>query len=174
MFESFDVQVDGYGNFRRMFVFALLTTAFLLPQGCNAKNGNVVSSQASGSEKSTPTVGHGTMTFTSTTKDDKLKKLDTKALRRLDFRIEGSSCAACLGRIRKRMQALDGVAKVAIAIKKPYGAAVIYDSTTLDKNKIMKEGLNGEQEKVKFLDASDEKIADLPLVLWPKFNQLKK
>lgn len=112
------------------------------------------------------------MGFSSTATDQKLKGLDMKALRRLDCRVEGSSCAACLGRIRKRLDKEKGVAMVAVAIKRPYGLAVIYDSTKTDKDKLLAAGLKGEASQATFHDAVDEKIDKVPFILWPKFNQL--
>lgn len=44
---------------------------------------------------------------------------DVKELRRVDFKVEGSACASCLGRIRKRMEAEDGVVEAAVMIKNP-------------------------------------------------------
>ncbi|MBZ0188691.1 MAG: cation transporter [Candidatus Obscuribacterales bacterium] len=100
-------------------------------------------------------------------------KVDAKNLTRLDFRVEGSSCASCLGRIRKRIAKVKGVLDVAIAVKKPYGCAVIYDSSKTNKDEIIDKGKEGEKEKVKILDISDEHIAKMPFILVPKFNQLR-
>ncbi len=112
------------------------------------------------------------MTFSSTAAEQKMSKLDMKSLRRLDCRVEGSSCAACLGRIRKRLEKEKGVAMVAVAIKRPYGLAVIYDATKIDKDELLKAALKGEASQATFHDSVDEKIEKLPFILWPKFNQL--
>ncbi len=117
---------------------------------------------------------NGSLVFTGEGKPDALAKLNMSALKRLDFRVEGASCAICLGRIRKRIEASKGIAKVAVAIQKPYGVAVIYDSTKTEKQKIFQAGLKGEKEKVLFLDEQEEKLDKMPFILIPKFNSLVK
>ncbi len=117
---------------------------------------------------------NGSLVFTCEGKPDALAKLNMSALKRLDFRVEGASCAICLGRIRKRIEASKGIAKVAVAIQKPYGVAVIYDSTKTEKQKIFQAGLKGEKEKVLFLDEQEEKLDKMPFILIPKFNSLVK
>lgn len=47
---------------------------------------------------------------------EKKSAKDVKELRRVDFKVEGSACASCLGRIRKRMEAEDGVVEAAVMI----------------------------------------------------------
>lgn len=107
-------------------------------------------------------------------KEERKKKLNMKELRRLDFRVTGSSCAACLGRIRRRIDKSSGVFDVAVAIRKPYGVAVIYDSTKTDKDKLMEAAKKDEKLDIMFHDALDDKIAEPPLVLVPKHNSLVK
>lgn len=117
---------------------------------------------------------NGPLIYTSKDKQETLAKLNMSALKRLDFRVEGASCAICLGRIRKRLEATKGIAKVAVSIQKPYGVAVIYDSTRTEKDKIFQAGLKGEKEKVVFLDDQEEKLDKMPFILIPKFNSLVK
>lgn len=117
---------------------------------------------------------NGPLMYTGDGKPDALAKLNMSALKRLDFRVEGASCAICLGRIRKRIEASKGIAKVAVAIQKPYGVAVIYDSTKTEKQKIFQAGLKGEKEKVQFLEDQEEKVDKMPFILIPKFNSLVK
>ncbi len=117
---------------------------------------------------------NGPLMYTGDSKPDALAKLNMSALKRLDFRVEGASCAICLGRIRKRIEASKGIAKVAVAIQKPYGVAVIYDSSKTEKEKIFQAGLKGEKEKVQFLEDQEEKVDKMPFILIPKFNSLVK
>lgn len=126
------------------------------------------------SKKSDKLNPNGPLIYTSNDKPDTLAKLNMSALKRLDFRVEGASCAICLGRIRKRLEATKGIAKVAVSIQKPYGVAVIYDSTRTEKDKIFQAGLKGEKEKVVFLDDQEEKLDKMPFILIPKFNSLVK
>lgn len=128
------------------------------------------SESESGKDKLDP---NGPLMFTGEGKSD-ISKLNMNELKRLDFRVEGASCAICLGRIRKRIEKARGIAKVAVAISKPYGVAVIFDSSKTKKEKIFEAGLKGETEKVKFLDEQEEKLEKMPFILIPKFNSLVK
>ena len=105
---------------------------------------------------------------------EKKSAKDVKELRRVDFKVEGSACASCLGRVRKRMAALDGVVEAAVMIKKPYGAAAIYDGSKIKVDKILNEALKGEKVKVKITEVNDRAIDKMPFILVPKFNQLNK
>lgn len=107
-------------------------------------------------------------------KKERLAKLDQTMLHRLDFRVVGSGCAACLGRVRKRIDKVKGVYEVAVAIKKPYGVGVIYDSSQTTKDKLIDAARKDEQVEVKFEDIVDEKIEKPPLILIPKQNSLLK
>lgn len=80
---------------------------------------------------------------------------------------------ACLGRVRSRIDKVKGVYDVAIAIKKPYGAAVIYDSSKTDKDKILDAGKKGESVEIRFEDILDVKIDEPPAILIPIY-QLKR
>lgn len=115
---------------------------------------------------------NGPLMFTGEKTD--MSKLNMNALTRLDFRVEGASCAICLGRIRKRIEKAKGIAKVSVAISKPYGVAVIYDNSKTKKEKIFEAGLKGETEKVRFLDDQEEKLEKMPFILIPKCNSLMK
>ena len=97
-----------------------------------------------------------------------------KNKRRVDFRLKGSKCASCLGRIRKRMAKLDAVLDAAVIIKKPYGGAAIYDGDKITVAEILKAALKNEKVKVEIVDVNDRKIAKMPFILVPKINQLKK
>lgn len=102
----------------------------------------------------------------------KVAQSPVKELRRLDFRLKGSKCASCLGRIRKRMAHFKGVIKAAVILKKPYGAAAIYDGGVTNAEEIKKAALKGEKVKVEIAETSDKKINKLPLILVPHINQL--
>ena len=113
---------------------------------------------------------------TTKTKDieKKVEEAPVKELRRLDFRLDGSECASCLGRIRKRMAAHKGVIKAAVLIKKPYGAAAIYDGGVTNAVEIQKAALKDEKVKVKILESQDQKIDKMPFILVPRINQFQK
>ena len=107
-------------------------------------------------------------------KEERKKKLNMTALHRLDYRVTGSSCAACLGRIRKRIDKEKGVYEVAVAIKPPYGVAVIYDSTKTNKDKLLEAAKKDEKLDVYFHDMEDVKVDKEPMIIVPKFNSLVK
>ncbi len=86
-------------------------------------------------------------------------------LHRVDMVVSGSSCAACLIRLEKKLRAEKGVLKVVVSIYKPYKAVVIYDQHATNWpaiNKVL------ESEKVTATDFKDSIISDIPLVLQPK------
>lgn len=108
---------------------------------------------------------------------DMVKKKDAskvKNLRRVDFRLKGSNCGSCLGRIRKRMAKLDAVLDAAVCIKKPYGGVALYDGDKIKVDKLLEAGLKNEKVKVEILDVNDRKIDKPPFVLFPDINQLSK
>lgn len=91
-------------------------------------------------------------------------------LRRLDFFVQGKSCAVCLMGIQKRIKALNGTIKVAIMLKKPYGASVIYDSKKLGKEKLI-EAIKRNEPKVSLLDVQDQAVEQSPFILIPPHNR---
>jgi copper chaperone CopZ len=93
------------------------------------------------------------------------------ALHRVDFRVTGKSCAVCLHKIQERMKGLPGAIEVAVMLKKPYGAVVIYDSSKLKLKSILDIAVKGEPE-VKIVDVKDESIKKLPVVLIPAYSQV--
>lgn len=120
-----------------------------------------------------PTLGE-VLALRTVAKADRLKKLDRTKLHRIDWRVTGSGCAACLGRIRKRIDKLNGVFEVAVAIKPPYGVAVIYDASKTSMDEILKTGIKDETVKVEFINPEDIKIDGPPMLLIPKYNNLGK
>jgi len=91
------------------------------------------------------------------------------ALHRMDFKVIGKSCAVCLLGIQKRVGTVPGVVKVAVQLKPPYAASIIYDSSKTGKDKIMakaKEGLPDLDTK----DMEDQPIDKVPEFLIPKIG----
>ncbi|PWU02567.1 MAG: hypothetical protein C5B53_01490 [Candidatus Melainabacteria bacterium] len=102
---------------------------------------------------------------------EKPKPYNKNALHRLDFRIVGKSCAVCLLGIKRRINALDGTVKVAIMLKKPYGASIIYDSTKLNEEKLV-DTAKANEPLIKLLDIKDEAIPKLPVILVPPHSNV--
>ena len=94
------------------------------------------------------------------------------ALRRLDFRIQGKSCAVCLMGIQRRIKNLAGALKVAVMLKKPYGASIIYDASQVDEQTLITTAKLNEP-MVKLLDVSDNPIEKIPLVLIPPHSNMQ-
>jgi copper chaperone CopZ len=88
------------------------------------------------------------------------------ALRRLDFRIEGKSCPVCLLGVQNRVKAVEGAVQVAVMLKKPFGASVIYDGKQVDQQRILTAAKLTEP-MIKLVDIQDEAIEKLPTVLIP-------
>ena len=51
-----------------------------------------------------------------------------ESLRRLDFKLEGVSCARCIINTRDALRGVKGVKRCEISLKKPYGGVVIYET----------------------------------------------
>lgn len=97
------------------------------------------------------------------------KTKGTKALRRLDFRIQGRSCVTCLLSIEKRMRHAAGTVKAVVQLKVPYGAVVIYDGAVTSKGKVFKaaQGNEADARDISFHDITDASVAKAPVVLMP-------
>ena len=87
------------------------------------------------------------------------------SLHRMDFRVEGASCVACLMRTGGELRGAKGVIKADISIYRPYWAIVIYDANQTNLEKMKKAISN---EHVKLADIQDKPIAEVPLIVVPK------
>jgi len=97
---------------------------------------------------------------------EKPKHYDKNALHRLDFRIQGKSCAVCLLSIERRIKGFAGVISTAVMLKKPYGASVIYDSKQVNEQKLL-DAAKLNEPQIKLLDVNDTAIVKIPVVLIP-------
>lgn len=95
--------------------------------------------------------------------------INMNALHRLDFIVKGSSCAVCLSTIQRHLQETPGVAKVAVQLKKPYGGVCIYDSTKLNKEKLLRIA-KGDRKELYFDGVEEQPVKKIPLVLLPKHS----
>jgi hypothetical protein len=93
--------------------------------------------------------------------------LKMNALHRLDFIVTGTSCATCLLRVQRRLEAAPGVAKVAVMLRKPNAGVCIYDSTKQDKAKLLSIG-TGNEKNIGFEKVEDTAVPRIPLVLVPR------
>lgn len=91
-----------------------------------------------------------------------------KGLHRLDFRVVGKSCAVCLMGIQRKVKAMPGVVKVAVMLRKPYGAVIIYDSTKVSKDKLM-ETAKSQDKDVRIEQSVDNAIPKIPSILIPLY-----
>ncbi len=92
----------------------------------------------------------------------------TANLHRLDFRIEGKSCAACLLSIQRKLNSLPGVKEAVVMLKRPFGASVIYQETEIKQDEIL--AIVKEKEpNIKVLEVNDSNIAKVPSPIIPPF-----
>jgi copper chaperone CopZ len=94
---------------------------------------------------------------------------NAKALRRLDFRVVGKSCAVCLMKIQRTMKTLPGVVKVAVMLRKPYGGVIVYDSSKVSKNKLL-ETVLAQDKDVRVEQQIDNAISKVPSILIPLYG----
>jgi hypothetical protein len=71
--------------------------------------------------------------------------------------------------IQRKINALTGVVKAAVMVKRPYGVSVVYDSKQLQKDKIV-ELIKSYEKNTYVEDVSDSAIAHIPIVLIPPFS----
>lgn len=96
-------------------------------------------------------------------------------LHRFDFRLEGVSCARCIVNIRTALRNTKGVSRCEVALRKPYGGVVIYNSVLTDVQKLTKITMTADPKTtVTVKDSIDEGIQNEPVVLIPKHNSLQK
>lgn len=86
-------------------------------------------------------------------------------LHRADFRIVGTTCAACLKRIASEISAVKGVIKADVSIFAPYGGVIIYDLTRTSLEKIQAAIAS---EKVVLEGLKDKAITKVPAVIVPE------
>ena len=99
----------------------------------------------------------------------KAASFNAKALRRLDFKVQGKSCAVCLMGIQRKLKAIVGVVKVAVMLKKPYGAVIIYDSSKVNSQTLLDKAKQQDKE-VKIVQPTDFAIPRIPNILIPLYG----
>jgi copper chaperone CopZ len=97
------------------------------------------------------------------------------ALRRLDFHIDGVSCARCILNIRAALRKAPGVFKCEISLRAPYGAVVIYDGQKVKMQELIKVAQTADPKtQVQIKEPVEKALKEMPLVLFPVYNTLKK
>lgn len=104
-----------------------------------------------------------------TSEPAKPSSYNAKALRRLDFRVVGKSCAVCLMGIQRKFKSMIGVVKAAVMLKKPYGAVVIYDSSKVSMQTLLDKAKSQDKE-VKIQQVTDFPIQKIPTILIPLYG----
>lgn len=125
--------------------------------------------QAAGAQNAAGGAKPGKPSMIPTAEPDKPVSFDPKNLRRLDFKVQGKSCAVCLMGIQKKVKAMPGIIKVAVMLKRPYGAVVIYDSSKMTSAKILDKA-KAEDKEVKIIEPTDFSISKIPTVLIPLYG----
>jgi copper chaperone CopZ len=102
-------------------------------------------------------------------------EIAAKGLHRLDFRLEKASCPTCIIKVRKALRATTGVVACETALRKPYGAVIIFqpDKVTVDKMKKVAQEADP-NKRVEFADVLDKPINSVPALLLPIYNNLQK
>lgn len=96
-------------------------------------------------------------------------------LHRFDFRLEGVSCGRCIVNIRTALRQTKGVNRCEVALRKPYGGVVVYDSGLTDVQKLTKITITADPKTAVLVkDPVDEIIEKVPVVLIPKYTSLQK
>ena len=96
-------------------------------------------------------------------------------LRRLDFRLEGVSCARCILNVRSALRASKGVSRVEIALRKPYGGVLIFDSNLTNADKLVSVATTADKNtQVQVKDLLEAPVKAVPAVLIPKYTALQK
>lgn len=96
-------------------------------------------------------------------------KADKERLRRLDFRIKGKSCAVCLIGIENRLKATLGVLKVAVMLRYPYGASIIYDAMKTNEKTLL-EAATDNDKSISLVAVKETHLKTLPVILVPPVN----
>jgi copper chaperone CopZ len=96
-------------------------------------------------------------------KDDHKSKTE-KALHRVDFMVNGTSCATCLLRIERELKKAPGVVKAAVSILSPYPGVVIYDANKTTFEEVLTALKN---ETATLSNQNDVSITKIPAVLLP-------
>ncbi len=104
-----------------------------------------------------------------TSEPAKASSYNAKALRRMDFKVVGKSCAVCLMGIQKKFKSMIGVVKAAVMLKKPYGAVVIYDSSKVSMQTLLEKAKSQDKE-VKIEQVTDFPIQKIPTILIPLYG----
>jgi copper chaperone CopZ len=90
-----------------------------------------------------------------------------RELHRLDFRIEGLSCPACLHSIENKLKSVKGVQDAAVMLMHPFGASVIYQAEDTSTDYILAM-IKVREPDIKVVDVNDSKIDIMPAPLRPK------
>ena len=86
-------------------------------------------------------------------------------LRRVDFRVLGSTCPACLHRMVRTLSARGGVLRCDASIYRPYWAFVIYDSSRISLGKIAD---SLKSERMRLTNVQERDLSELPPFLTPR------
>ncbi len=101
--------------------------------------------------------------------------LSAKGLHRVDFLLEKASCATCILKVRTAFRASIGVAASDIALRKPYGAVVIFDPSKINFEKLKEVArLADPNHRVELVDPVEKAVPGVPTLLYPLYSTLKK
>jgi copper chaperone CopZ len=97
---------------------------------------------------------------------DRVSNTTGPDLRRLDAYIVGISCPVCLIKIQRKLEALPGVTKAAVIMKRPWSASIVYHSKSTNEAQIIKV-IKSVEKNTRVLRIQDVPIERAPVVLIP-------
>jgi copper chaperone CopZ len=119
-----------------------------------------------------PFTGQSAFTSFAETSSNATPENGSKALRRLDFRIKGKSCPACLHSIQNKIKTIKGVEDAVVDLAYPFGVSVVYRGDDVDANYIIMM-LKVKEFNLKTVDISDKQIEKMPLSITPPFKSVR-
>lgn len=96
-----------------------------------------------------------------------------ESLRRLDFKLEGVSCARCIINTRDALRGVKGVKRCEISLKKPYGGVVIYETGKTTVEALCKRAETADPKvPLKVIGQKDKSIDAMPVAVFPLYTPL--
>jgi copper chaperone CopZ len=94
----------------------------------------------------------------------------TKGLHRLDFVLTHASCPSCILKVRAALRATPGVVKCEIALRKPYGGAVIFSPAQVTLDRMRDVASKADPNKiVELSDVIEKPVDSVPELLVPTY-----
>ncbi|MBX9695307.1 MAG: heavy-metal-associated domain-containing protein [Cyanobacteria bacterium] len=90
---------------------------------------------------------------------------------RMDFRVDGASCVACIRRVAQRLKNGKGVVQADISIYRPHWSVVIFETGKTDTKKVVE--LVRKEKKVEVVGLETQYLSTIPPVVIPRTRELR-